>query len=51
MAAKQASGQAWANLGNAIFGGLTTLGGTLLDSKLSSTPSPQIYINTTGTQG
>lgn len=32
MAAKQASGQAWANLGNTIFGGLTTLGGSMLES-------------------
>ena len=35
MAAKQASGQAWANLGTSLFGGLTTLGGSMIESGTS----------------
>ena len=33
MASMQASGQNWASLGNALAGGLTTLGGTMIENK------------------
>ena len=32
MAAKQAAGQAWANLGNSLSSGIFTLGGSMIDS-------------------
>lgn len=35
IASKQAAGQAWANLGTSLFGGLTTLGGSMIESGTS----------------
>ena len=35
IAAKQQSGQNWANLGNSAFGALTNLGGTMLENDLT----------------